>query len=306
MDNIDRVTSFMYERLEKEGKDPDRGTLKLVKTIDGKNLYEDEDGGVWRAYVYIDDAKAYNLVEDPSQFYQAGLALGAFQNSLADFPIEELHDTIENFHNTPVRYQNLMKAIKEDKVNRVKDCKEEIDFCIKRKDICPIIVNLIDKGQIPITVTHNDTKLNNVLIDNKSQEALCLIDLDTVMPGSRLYDFGDSIRFGASSALEDEKDLDKVFMVEELFEAYTDGYLSQVKNALTKAEIDNLPMSAIIITLEIGMRFLSDHLEGDIYFHIQRENHNLDRARTQFKLVADMEDKYENMVEIVKRIASKY
>ena len=306
MSNIQGVTKFIHDKIIREGGNPDRSILRVVETIDGQPLYKDEDGDFWRAYVYIDNAKAYDIVENPNLFYEAGVILGKFQKFLADYPIDTLYDTIPDFHNTPKRFDNLVKAIEKNASGRADECKEEIDFVLSRKKYCPIIVDLMNEGKIPLRVTHNDTKLNNVLIDNETKKALCLLDLDTVMPGSALYDFGDSIRFGASSALEDERDLSKVYMVNELFEAYTDGYLSQVKNSLTKDEIDNLAMSAIIITLEIGMRFLTDHLDGDVYFQIHRENHNLDRARTQFKLVADMEGKYDEMVRIVNRISSKY
>ncbi len=306
MSNIQGITKHIYNKMKSLGNDPERATLRVVETINGQPLFKDEDGHFWRAYYYIDDAKAYDIVENPSLFYEAGVILGKFQKLLEDYPIDLLHETIPDFHNTPKRFENFVKALEQNASRRAHECKEEIEFVLSREKYCPIIVNLMNEGRIPKRVTHNDTKLNNVLIDNKTNKAICIVDLDTVMPGSALYDFGDSIRFGASSALEDEKDLDKVYMVTELFEAYADGYLSQVKSSLTKDEIDNLAMSAIIITLEIGMRFLTDHLDGDVYFQIHRENHNLDRARTQFKLVEDMESKYDEMVEIINRIASKY
>ncbi len=270
MINIRGVTEYLHKKLSMLGKDADRCTLTVVPTVTGESVYKDEDGDYWRAYKYIDNAKAYDKVENPELFYQAGVILGKFQNLLSDYPIDSLYCTIPDFHNTPARYNNLIKAVKNDAAGRVKECSEEIEFVKQRKELCGIIVGLMETGDIPVRVTHNDTKLNNVLIDDKTKEALCLLDLDTVMPGSALFDFGDSIRFGASSAAEDEKDLDKVYMVNELFESYTRGYLSQVKDVLTDAEKENLAMSAIIITLEIGMRFLTDHLEGDVYFQIHR------------------------------------
>lgn len=306
MSNIQGITKHIYNKIFQSGCDPDRCTLKVVETVDGQPLYKDDDGNFWRAYHYIDDAKAFDIVENPELFFEAGVILGKFQKLLEDYPIDSLYETIPDFHNTPKRFENFVKSLEKNTSGRANECKKEIDFVLSRKKYCPIIVDLMNEGKIPKRVTHNDTKLNNVLIDNKTNKAICLVDLDTVMPGSALYDFGDSIRFGASSALEDEKDLDKVYMVTELFEAYADGYLSQVKSSLTQEEIDNLAMSAIIITLEIGMRFLTDHLDGDVYFQIHRENHNLDRARTQFKLVEDMESKYDEMVEIISKIAAKY
>lgn len=306
MSNIQGVTKYIYEKVKASGGDASRSTPLVVPTICGEPLYKDEDGDFWRAYVYIDNAKAYDKVENPGLFYEAGVILGKFQNLLSDYPIDSLYDTIPDFHNTPNRFNNLLKAIEKNASGRVDECKEEIDFVLQRKKYTPIIMDLMASGKIPLRVTHNDTKLNNVLIDDATGKAICLLDLDTVMPGSALFDFGDSIRFGASSALEDEKDLSKVYMVDSLFEAYADGYLSQVKNVLTQDEIDNLAMSAIIITLEIGMRFLTDHIDGDVYFQIHRPGHNLDRAKTQFKLVADMESKYDNMKKIINDIVNKY
>lgn len=306
MSNIQGVTKHIYDKVKASGDDASRSTPLVVPTITGEPLYRDADGDFWRAYEYIDRAKAYDKVENPSLFYEAGVILGKFQNLLSDYPIDSLYDTIPDFHNTPNRFNNLVKAVEKNASGRVDECREEIDFVLQRKKYTSIIMDLMAEGKIPVRVTHNDTKLNNVLIDDASGKALCLLDLDTVMPGSALFDFGDSIRFGASSALEDEKDLSKVYMVDSLFEAYADGYLSQVKKVLTKEEIDNLAMSAIIITLEIGMRFLTDHIDGDVYFQIHRPGHNLERARTQFKLVSDMESKYDKMQQIVAGIAKKY
>ena len=218
---------------------------------------------------------------------------------LSDYPAETLYETIENFHNTKLRYATLIKAIEKDVVNRAKDVKQEIDFAIKRYEEVILLVDLLEKGELPLRVTHNDTKFNNVMIDDKTGEGICVIDLDTVMPGLSLYDFGDAIRAGANTGEEDEKDLSKVWMDINLYEQFTKGFLFSAGSSLTKAELLHLPHAAKIMTYECGIRFLTDHLSGDTYFKIHREGHNLDRCRTQFKMVADMEEKFEQMQKIV-------
>ena len=228
-------------------------------------------------------------------------ASGDSQQLLADYPAATLHETIKNFHNTVDRFHNFLKAVEEDVVGRAKDVQAEIEFVKAREADCHIICDALANGEIPLRVTHNDTKLNNVMIDNKTGKGLCVIDLDTVMPGSALYDYGDSIRFGASTAAEDEQNLDLVSCDMNLFEIYTKGYTEGCAGSLTEKEIRLMPMGAKLMTLECGMRFLTDHLQNDIYFKIHRENHNLDRARTQFKLVADMEAKWDQMNAIVEK-----
>ena len=229
------------------------------------------------------------------------MAFGNFQRMLADYPANTLNETIPNFHNTPSRFRDFQRAVQEDKMKRAAMVKEEIAFALAReKDTC-ILVDLLKEGKLPLRVTHNDTKLNNILFDADSKKAVCIIDLDTVMPGLSHYDFGDSIRFGASTGAEDEKDLDKIKIDLGLFEAFTKGYLEGCKGSLTAKEIEMLPMGAKLMTYECGIRFLADYLEGDVYFKIHREGHNLDRARTQFKLVKDMEDKWDEMMAIVEK-----
>jgi len=293
MDNIVRVTDHIRAKAAAEGRDPERSTLRFMQATDGRYFAVDEAGGYWRVYRFIDRCYVYQQVEKTEDFEKAGVALGKFQNMLADFPADELCETIPNFHNTVSRLRDFENFVAADRSGRAADCREEIEFVRARKNYCSVILDEIAKGTVPVRVTHNDTKLNNVLMDEESGEVLCLIDLDTVMPGSALYDFGDSIRFGASSALEDERDLSKVHFVPELYDAYKKGYLSQAGDVLTGTELKLLPMSCILMTLECGMRFLGDHIDGDNYFGISREGQNLDRARTQLKLVKEMEDYFE-------------
>ncbi len=305
MENISGITQHMKEKIIKAGGDPLRETLNLVSTVDGRNLYISNDGNYWRGYLFIEGARSYQTVENPEHFYKAGKAFGKFQSLLSDYPAEKLHDTIPNFHHTRLRFDALVEAVERDVKNRAKDVKDEIEFAFKRVDDTPVLVELLEKGELPLKVTHNDTKFNNVLIDDKTGEGICVVDLDTVMPGLSLYDFGDSIRFGASTAEEDEQDLSKVWMDLELYQRFTQGFLEAAGNSLTKMELEYLPFSAKLMTYECGIRFLTDYLNGDTYFRIHRPGHNLDRARTQFKLVADMETKLEEMAKIVNRIKGK-
>ena len=301
MENILGVTDFLREKIAAAGGDPTRETLSVIPALDGKPYYKDSFGDYWRSYIFITDATSFDQVERPEQFYQSGVAFGNFQRMLADYPAATLHETIKNFHNTVDRFHNFLKAVEEDVVGRAKDVQAEIEFVKAREADCHIICDALANGEIPLRVTHNDTKLNNVMIDNKTGKGLCVIDLDTVMPGSALYDYGDSIRFGASTAAEDEQNLDLVSCDMNLFEIYTKGYTEGCAGSLTEKEIRLMPMGAKLMTLECGMRFLTDHLQNDIYFKIHRENHNLDRARTQFKLVADMEAKWDQMNAIVEK-----
>jgi len=299
MENIVGITQHMRKKIIAAGGDPLRETLNIVPTVDGKAFHVCEDGNYWRTYIYIEGAKAYELPESAHQFYNVGKAFGKFQRLLSDYPAEKLHETIPNFHHTKLRFDALVKAVEEDVMNRAKDVKEEIEFAFAREKDTSVLVDLLEKGQLPLRVTHNDTKLNNVMIDNATGEGICVIDLDTVMPGLSLYDFGDSIRFGASTAPEDEKDLSKVWMDLNLYENYTKGFLEEAGDSLTRTELEYLAFSAKLMTYECGIRFLTDYLQGDTYFKIQRPEHNLDRTRTQFKLVADMEKKLDEMKKIV-------
>lgn len=299
MENIQAVTGHLRKKIVASGGDPERETINLIPTKDGKTWYATPEGDYWRASLFIEGARTYDAPEKPEHFYNAGKAFGHFQRLLSDFPADTLHETIPQFHDTRKRYNDLMEAIDKDAAGRAADIQAEIDFVKQREADASVIVDLLDAGKIPLRVTHNDTKLNNVLIDDVTGEGICVLDLDTVMPGSALYDFGDAIRFGASAGAEDETDLSKVWIDLSLFEQFTEGYLATAGASLTATEFEYLAFSAKLITYELGMRFLTDHLNGDVYFRIHRPGHNLDRARAQFKLVQDMEAKMEQMQAIV-------
>lgn len=294
MENIVAVTDY----LRRQGLDA-RHVLTLVPTKTGEAYLSAEDGEYYRVYEFVTDSLCLDKAETAEDFRQSAVAFGQFQNQLADFPAATLHETIPHFHDTPARYEQLKAAIREDKAGRRKTVEREIDFYLAREKDAGEMVNLCREGALPLRVTHNDTKLNNVMLDKATRTPLCVIDLDTVMPGLAANDFGDSIRFGASTAAEDEKDLEKVEMSLSLFEAYSQGFLSACGQRLTPIEIETLPLGAKLMTLECGSRFLADYLNGDTYFHVSRPEHNLDRARTQMKLVADMEKKMERMRAIV-------
>ena len=303
MENILGVTCHLGKKIQVAGGDVARETLSVIPTCDGKSYYETPEGDCYRMYAYIEHTDSLEQIEHATDFYAAAEAFGNFQYLLADYPADTLHETIPDFHHTKKRYERFLAVVEEDVLGRAAEVAEEISFVKAREQDMGVIVEALLQGEIPLRVTHNDTKLNNVLMDKDSGRGICVIDLDTVMPGSSLYDFGDSIRFGANHAAEDEVDLSKVWVDLELFEAYVSGYLKGCKGALTQREIELMPMGAKLMTLECGMRFLTDYLEGDIYFKIHREGHNLDRCRTQFALVADMEEKWEQMHEIVRRVS---
>ncbi|MBQ9974365.1 MAG: aminoglycoside phosphotransferase family protein [Oscillospiraceae bacterium] len=296
MANISAVTDY----LRRQTDDP-RGVLTLVPTADGAAYEHAADGTYWRVYVFIEDALCLQQPEQPQDFYESAVAFGQFQQQLAQFPAHTLHEIIPNFHNTPDRYRIFREVLARDPMGRAEGVREEIEFALAHEAEAGTLTALLEAGKLPLRVTHNDTKLNNVMLDRTSRKALCVIDLDTVMPGLSLYDFGDSIRFGASSAAEDEQDLTKVEMLLDRFQTYTQGFLSACPG-LTQTERDMLPMGAKLMTLECGVRFLTDYLDGDHYFATHRPGQNLDRARTQFKLVADMETKWAQMHEIVQTV----
>ena len=302
MENIRTVTEFNRAKIKERGGNPDRESLSLVYTKDGKAYYHcAECDGYFRIYKFITDAVAYQVIEKPEHFYQSAVAFGEFANLLSEFDASGLFEPIPNFHNTVNRFANFEKSLKADVMGRAKDVQEEIKFVLDRKEYCSKIVDLLASGKMPTKVTHNDTKLNNVLLDVNTGKPVAVIDLDTIMPGSICYDFGDSIRFGCNPAAEDEKDLSKVNFSIELFEQYAKGYLSALSGGITAIEKENLAFGAILMTYECGMRFLTDYLDGDVYFRVKREEHNLDRTRTQFKLVADMEKVYDQMLAIVNK-----
>ncbi len=287
MENIERTTSFLSEKVKDE-KNAENRCLRVLKTKNNRSYMISSKNRFYRIYYFIENAKTYQKTSDLKLFYNAGRAIGDFQNLLSDFDASSLHETIPNFHNTPYRFETFLRILKKDPCNRAKTCNEEIQFVLGMKDFSNIITSLIEKKKIPLKVTHNDTKLNNIMFDCDTKEELCLVDLDTVMPGSILYDFGDAIRSGCNKAAEDEKDLSKVIFSTELFQAFTEGYLSRVVQSITKIELEHLVDSAILMTFECGMRFLTDHIDGDHYFKIHYEGHNLVRCRTQFHLVKQM------------------
>lgn len=298
MENVYHVTEFVRDINIAEEKDANREGLTLIRTRSGKYFYRDSIGLYWRAYIFIDNTFSYDLVENVEDFYASALAFGNFQYQLQAFPVEKLHYTIPKFHHTPSRYENLIQAIDNDSQGRVALAQTEIQFAKDREAFTHTLWDLKEQGKLNLKVTHNDTKLNNVLIDQETGKGLCVIDLDTVMPGFALDDFGDSIRFGATTGAEDEKDLSKVNFSMELYKAYVEGFVKGSKGTLTDVEIMHFPEGAKMMTLECGMRFLTDYLEGDTYFKTKYDDHNLVRTRTQFKLVADMEQQWDNMKEI--------
>lgn len=300
IENVLNVTKHIRGKIEASGGDVMKETLNLVEAKDGKYYSVEADGGFYRAYNFIEGARTYQVVEDRQDFYKSGQALGRFQKHLSDFESAALHETIKDFHNTEKRFADFKESLSEDKFRRREECGEEVAFFLKREEDTKIINRLVREGKLPVRVTHNDTKYNNVMIDDVTREAICLLDLDTVMPGVSLYDFGDSIRSGATTAKEDEIDLNKVNFDLGLFEAYTKGYLDTARDFLTEKEVEFLPFSARIMTYECGMRFLKDYIDGDIYYKIGYDQHNLDRARNQIKLVKDMEKNYKRMIEIVR------
>lgn len=304
MQNIANVTAYMRKIVLERGGNPDREVMTVVPKKDGSSYHIDESGA-YRVYLFIDNTTALQIVDNASVFEGAGRAFGEFVDMLNGFDAKSLNEVIYNFHNTASRFMNFINAVDADKVNRRESVKDEIDFVLKRSGICDKIVTMLDKGVLPLRVTHNDTKLNNVLLDESTLEPVCVIDLDTIMPGSLLYDFGDAIRSGCNTGLEDEKDLSKVGFDINLYESFTRGFMSGVKGNITEMEVEMLSFGAILMTFECGMRFLTDYLDGDNYFRIHYPEHNLVRCRTQFKMVSDMEKLQNQMDEIARRYYKK-
>ena len=293
MHNISAVTAFLSER----ATDP-REAMHLVRTVSNAPYYKDAQGGCWRVYDFVTDSVCLQKIERAEDFFESAFAFGNFQQQMAQFPAQTLFETIPNFHNTPDRYAKLQRAMESDRMGRVKEVGEEIAFALSLAQEAGKLHALRESGALPTRVTHNDTKINNVLMDETTGKALCVIDLDTVMPGLAAYDFGDSIRFGAATAAEDEEDLSRMRLNVDLFETYTRGFLAACKN-LTPLEQETLPLGALTMTQECGVRFLTDYLEGDTYFKIHRPDHNLIRCRTQFTLAADIKRHLPKLGEIV-------
>lgn len=301
MENIMRVTSHIRRRVEETGGDPLREVLTVIPALGGRAFHKTPEGDYWRCYVFIEGAQTYDVIPDLDMVYEASYAFGRFQKMVADLADPRLHESIADFHHTRKRFEAFLVAVNRDVKNRAKGVKAEIEFTQNRAQDAGRLISLLAEGKLPERITHNDTKFNNVMIDDKTGKGVCVIDLDTVMPGLSVYDFGDSVRIGASTAAEDERDLSKVSMALSMFDRLAEGYLAVAREFLTPAEMDELPFSAKLLTFECGMRFLTDHLNGDVYFKPRRENHNLDRCRTQYKMVKDMEEKMERMEEIVDR-----
>ena len=299
MANIVGVTSFLGEKIKEAGGNPARETMSVWATKSGENFYTDSEGGAWRVYPFVEDTICLQKAETPELFAASARAFGKFQRMLKDYPADTLYETIPKFHDTEDRLAKLKAAVAADVMGRVKEVGPELKFVQEREADCSVALSALREGRLPLRVTHNDTKLNNILIDRESGEGICVIDLDTVMPGLAINDFGDSIRFGANHSAEDERDLTKVNFDLELFDVYAAGFLEGAGCALTETELDYLPWGAKLMTLECGIRFLTDYLEGDHYFRIHREGQNLDRCRTQFKLVSDMEAAWDDMKAVV-------
>ena len=297
MDNIQRVTQHLATKLAAQPDGHRRG-LTVIPTRDSRAFHVDSDGNSWRAYHFIENTRTFDIVESPAQAYEAAKAFGQFQGLLADLPAPRLHDIIPDFHHTPKRFAQLQQAITADVMNRAQFAGPEIDFALGRAAFTSVLLN----AQLPERVTHNDTKFNNVLLDVCTGEALCVIDLDTVMPGLAPYDFGDMVRTTTSPAAEDERDLAKVMMQFPMFEGLARGYLASAGDFLTAVERSHLVAAGKLITLEQGLRFLTDYLAGDPYYKTHRPNHNLDRCRTQFKLVASIEEHENAMQRLVESL----
>ena len=301
MENIFGVTEYLRSVIRREGGNLDRETLSYIKTKSGDTYFEDDEGQPWRCLNYVANSVCYQTVERPEQFYQSAKSFGHFLKQLGDYPAESLYETIPQFHDTEKRFRDFVSAVKKDVKNRGRLCRQEIAFALEREQDCGVLMKQLNEGILPLRVTHNDTKLNNILFDADTGKGLCIIDLDTIMPGLAANDFGDSIRFGASTAEEDEPDLDKVHFDLSLYELYVKGYLEMARDVLTPAELESLPWGARLMTFECGIRFLADFLQGDVYFKTAYPEHNLVRARTQFRLVKEMEEQFQSMCDIVKK-----
>ena len=294
-ENILRVTSHLRGKIAAEGGDPARETMQVVPAKDGKPYCLDAEGNWWRIFPFVEGTYSQDLPDTPEVFEKCGRAFGRFQRRLNDFPAETLHETIPRFHHTPGRLAQLEEAARRDVKGRLGEVGPELDFCLKRADWVGRLTDGLAAGELPLRVTHNDTKLNNVLLDRETGEAVCVVDLDTVMPGLIAYDFGEAIRTGACTAPEDERDLSRIDLSLPLVRAYARGFLEETGAELTPAEIASLPWGARMMALENGMRFLTDYLEGDHYFAIHRPGHNLDRARAQLKLLERMEARWDDL-----------
>ena len=298
MANFDGVCRFMTEKILADGGDPTRETLRLVPVKTGEQYYHSEEHGWWRMTHFIDGALSHDSADQDGLLYEAAYAFGRFQRRLGDYPAETLHETIKDFHNTPARYAAFEAALAADVAGRAKNVEAEVEAIKRYKHLASAITDKLADGSIPTRVTHNDTKLNNVLIDNETGKGVCVLDLDTVMPGSLLYDFGDSVRFAVNHTREDDPDLSQVWFDMNLYEEYVSGFLRGVGDAITPLEKEMLPMSVFVLTYELVLRFMTDYLNGDVYFKLKYPEHNLDRARAQLRLSEDALAKLDDMAKI--------
>ncbi len=305
MSNIVAVTEHLRASLRRNQEPIDRRVLELIKSHEGGVLYEDEAGDVWRAYAYISDCSALDKVETPEQMEEVGRGFGTFQKLLYDFPAQNLFQSIPNFHHTVKRFYAFVRAVEEDQAGRVAQLENEIEFMFSKRRMMGEIVRLLDSGRIPLRVTHNDTKSNNVLLDKSTGKAICVIDLDTVMPGSALYDYGDAIRYGASTAAEDEPDTSRIALDMQKTRAFTRGFIEETNGFLTPEELMRLPLGIKVLTCELAMRFLTDYIQGDLYFKVNSPDHNLIRARAQMALLEDVERRERDLEEMCAHYISR-
>ena len=303
MQNIVRVTDYLRQRIQAEGGDPLRETLTLIPAKDGQFWATDAEGSVWRADLCVADTMSPEMTDTSEMLQECGRVFGLFSRRLLAFPADTLHETIAGFHDTPNRVRQLEDAVAQDRAGRLSQVGPELEFARERSGKTAILTDQLARGILPLRVTHNDTKINNVLFDTATGRAICVVDLDTVMPGLLAYDFGDAIRVGASTAEEDERDLSIIHMDLDQYEVFARGYLQELGSVLNREEVLSLATGAWMMTLEVGLRFLADHLNGDVYFKIHRPNQNLDRARAQFALAADMEKKRQQMEQILLNLA---
>ena len=304
MQNIAAVSKHIRVKISEAGGDPLRESMNIIPTVTGQDFILTPQGDWWRAFILIDGARTYDMPQSLDQVYSAGKAFGNFRRQLGDFPADSLHETIPDFHDTRKRFSRFTETLSRDQYQRSKLCQEEIDLALQYSELAPVLVDMLDSGELPGRVTHNDTKFNNILIDDKTDQGVCVIDLDTVMPGSSLFDFGDGIRTITNAAPEDERDLTKVFFCLARYEYYCKGFLDGTRGTMTPSELKYLAFSARLMTYELGLRFLTDYLDGDRYFKSKRPAHNLDRCRVQFRLLQDMEVKSDRMEGIVQQYVS--
>lgn len=301
MENIERVTRYARESIVAASGSPDRETLTVIPALNGKSFYRTINGEYWRTFLFIENTHTIEVNNDPHYAYNAARAFGNFQKMLDTLPGPRLHESIVDFHHTRKRFATFVEAVNSDVKNRARNCKAEIDFILNREADASVVIDLMDQGELPERITHNDTKLNNVLFDNRTRKAVCVIDLDTVMPGSALYDFGDMVRNATATAAEDDPDLSKVTIDLTIFEWLARGYLEATRDFLTPLELEHLAFGGKLITFEQAIRFLTDYLKGDVYYKVHSETHNLDRTRNQIKMVDEMERKMDELRAIVNR-----